>query len=61
MEKNTSAQKQLHVSPLNQTYLWQINSVESFLTKQIKQLNEKFNLTQSLLINKSMIFKVLKF
>ena len=53
MEKNISAQTQLHVSSLNQTFLWQMNSVKSFFTKQIKKLNEKFNLTQSLLINKS--------
>ena len=52
MEKNTSVQTQLHVSSLNQTYLRQMNSVKSFFTKQIKQLNEKFNLTQSLCIKK---------
>ena len=30
----------------------QMNSMKSFFTKQIEQLDEKFNLTQSLLINK---------
>ena len=32
--------------------MWQMNSIKSFFTKQIEQLDKKFNLTQSLLINK---------
>ena len=52
MENNLSLQHQSRLSTLNQTYMWQMNSNKNFFTKQIEQLDDRFNLTQSLLINK---------
>ena len=52
MENNLSLQNQSRLSTLNRTYMWQMNSIKSFFTKQIEQLDKKFNLTQSLLKNK---------